>query len=136
MRLKNSDAFDIRSLSSDATNIHEASSILEDRDELGSVGGDSVGDACCTKGQSEQLSPGGSCSGGTTSGSSPGDVLPKHFQAAAASSTSNNGSPPSATSAVASVQAALAALQAGQMSLNQVGYSMTFFIIHFVSTNK
>ena len=44
MRLKNSDAFDIRSLSSDATNIHEASSILEDRDELGSVGGDSVGD--------------------------------------------------------------------------------------------
>ena len=116
MRLKNSDAFDIRSLGSDATNLHEAS-MLEDRDELGSVGGDSVEGAGCggTKGQSE-LSPGGSYSGGTTSGSSPGDVLPKHCQPPA----NQNGSPPSATSAVASVQAALAALQAGQMSLNQV----------------
>lgn len=116
MRLKNSDAFDIRSLGSDANGIHDAS-MLEDRDEeLGSVGGDSVGCDAGTKGTSQsELSPGGSC-GGTTSGSSPGDVLPKHFQQAA----SHNGSPPSATSAVASVQAALAALQAGQMSLNQV----------------
>ena len=74
--------------------------------DLASIGGQSAA----------ELSPSGSCSAGTNgSGSSPGDVLPKNLTVAGL-----NQSPPTTNSAVASVQAALAALQAGQMSLNQV----------------
>ena len=108
MRLKATDAFDIRSIGSDA---NQESSMMEDRDESDcrSVGGDSVDNpnAGMTT-LNQELSP------GTTSGSSPGEILPKNLAA------NHNQSPPTANSAIASVQAALAALQAGQMSLNQV----------------
>ena len=69
----------------------------------------SVEDVLGTAGVFNTNNQGSSPPSCTTSGSSPGDVLPKH-----------KSSPTS--SAIESVQAALAALQAGQMSLNQVSF--------------
>ena len=104
--------FDSRSIGSD---VNQESGILTDAyEEIRSIGGDSVGtggtsveDVLSAAGVFNTNNQGSSPPSCTTSGSSPGDVLPK-----------NKSSPTS--SAIASVQTALAALQAGQMSLNQV----------------
>lgn len=106
--------YDIRSIGSDAN--QEAGILADAYEDIRSIGGDSIGTAGTSL--EDVLAAGGfnvnnqgssppSCNSGTTNGSSPGDVLPK-----------NKSSPTS--SAIASVQAALAALQAGQMSLNQL----------------
>ena len=103
--------YDIRSIGSDAN--QEAGLLTDVYEEIRSIGGDSVGtagtsveDVLGAAGVFNANNQGSSPQSGTTSGSSPGDVLPR-----------NKSSPTS--SAIASVQAALAALQAGQMSLNQ-----------------
>ena len=104
--------YDSRSIGSD---VNQESGILTDAyEEIRSIGGDSVGtagtsveDVLSAAGVFNTNNQGSSPPSCTTSGSSPGDVLPK-----------NKSSPTS--SAIASVQTALAALQAGQMSLNQV----------------
>ena len=104
--------YDSRSIGSD---VNQESGLLADAyEEIRSIGGDSVGtggtsveDVLSAAGVFNTNNQGSSPPSCTTSGSSPGDVLPK-----------NKSSPTS--SAIASVQTALAALQAGQMSLNQV----------------
>ena len=111
--------YDIHSIGSDAN--HETGLLTDAYEEIRSIGGDSIGTGGTSvedvallttsggnfNGINAQGSSPPSCNSGTTNGSSPGDILPK-----------NDSSPTS--SAIASVQAALAALQAGQMSLNQV----------------
>ena len=104
--------YDIRSIGSDAN--QEAGLLTDVYEEIRSIGGDSIGtagtsveDVLGASGVFNVNNQGSSPPSCTTSGSSPGDVLPK-----------SKSSPTS--SAIASVQAALAALQAGQMSLNQV----------------
>lgn len=104
--------YDSRSIGSDA---NQESGLLTDAyEEIRSIGGDSVGtggtsmeDVLSAAGVFNANNQGSSPPSCATSGSSPGDILPK-----------NKSSPTS--SAIASVQTALAALQAGQMSLNQV----------------
>ena len=104
--------YDSRSIGSDAN--QETGLLTDVYEEIRSIGGDSVGtggtsveDVLGAAGVFHANHQGSSPPSCATSGSSPGDIMPK-----------NKSSPTS--SAIASVQAALAALQAGQMSLNQV----------------
>ena len=104
--------YDSRSIGSDAN--QETGLLTDVYEEIRSIGGDSVGtggtsveDVLGAAGVFHANHQGSSPPSCATSGSSPGDIMPK-----------NKSSPTS--SAIASVQAALSALQAGQMSLNQV----------------
>ena len=114
--------YDVRSIGSDAN--QETGLLTDAYEEIRSIGGDSIGtagtfveDALTVGGfnSNAQGSSPPSCNSATTSGSSLGDLLPQ-----------NSSSPTS--SAIASVQAALAALQAGQMSLNQVTHVASLYI--------
>ena len=118
--------YDSRSIGSDAN--QETGLLTDVYEEIRSIGGDSVGtggtsveDVLGAAGVFHANHQGSSPPSCATSGSSPGDIMPK-----------NKSSPTS--SAIASVQAALSALQAGQMSLNQVNINTK--IINILQISK